>query len=181
MFQNPAATSCTILIVNQGTADLTIGTVSISGDFEIANDGCSGHAIPSLSSCSVSITPIGAGARTGQLSIASNDPAILTTLDIPLRGNDPVALAQGSAIVATYADIQTAAGDCGNWDDIRLQTTSPETPLAGSPVINLPLGITVSLLGGYDPAFESQTGSTTISGTLTISKGTVIIGNVIVL
>jgi hypothetical protein len=189
MFQTPPAASCTIVIVNQGTADLAISGVSISGDFVITSggDGCSGQIIPSLSSCSVTVTPGGAGARNGQLSITSDDPAT-ATLNVPLRGNDPVALVQvalvqGShdAIVATYADVQTAAGDCTNWDTIRMQADAFYAFPPESPVFNLPMGITVSLLGGYDPAFASQTGSTTISGTLTIGMGTVIIGNVIVM
>lgn len=183
LFQNPLAVSCTIFIVNQGTADLMInpGGVSFTGpnaaDFNITTDNCSGQTVASLSNCSVIFTfsPGAAGSRIAQLSVTSNDTST-STLNIPLRGNDPVALVQGSAIVATYADIQTAASDCSNWDDIRMQTGI----LSGTPDFNLPLGITVSLLGGYDPAFASQTGSTTISGTLTISMGTVIIGNVIV-
>ncbi len=174
-----------ITIVNQGAADLTINPtgVSISGDFAITSDNCStGLPISPLGSCAVYVTfsPTAGGSRTGQLSVASDD-TVKPVFNLPLRGNDPIALAQGSAIVATYADIQAAGGDCSNWDDIRLQTTSPETPLAESPVFNLPLGITISLLGGYDPAFASQTGSTTISGTLTISAGTVIVGNVVVM
>ncbi|HXX57167.1 MAG TPA: hypothetical protein VEI96_04145, partial [Thermodesulfovibrionales bacterium] len=90
-------------------------------------------------------------------------------------GNDPVVLVHDAAIVATYPDIQTALDNCSNLDIIKVQAA---TPLA-APDIDL-LGIAVSLLGGYDSAFLSQTGSTTLQGTLTITAGTVIIANVIV-
>lgn len=55
-----------------------------------------------------------------------------------------------------------------------------EGPFSETLDFNLPLGITISLLGGYDPAFGSRVRSTTIQGSLTISKGTAIVGNVIV-
>ena len=97
-------------------------------------------------------------------------------LIVPLGSNDPIALVHDSAIVATYSDIQTASDDCSNWDIIRMQAV----PLTDSPMFNLPLGIAVSLQGGYDAAFGSQTGFTTVQGTLTISKGTATVGNRIV-
>jgi hypothetical protein len=174
--------TATFLIVNQGTADLTILINGLSitgvnpGDFTITGDTCSGQTIPSLSSCSITVkfTPGGAGSRSAHLSVSSNDSAT-PTLDIPLFGNEPIALVHNSAIVATYSDIQTASNDCSNWDAIRMQAV----PLTESPVFNLPLGIAVSLQGGYDAAFGSQTGFTTVQGTLTITKGTVIVKNVI--
>jgi subtilisin family serine protease len=182
--QESTSTAFTISIVNQGTADLTISPEGISftglnpDDFSITNDNCSGHTISSLSGCTVVITfsPAAAGSRSGQLSIASND-ASTPVLNVLLRGNDPVALAQGTSIVATYPDIQTAADNCSNWDTVEMQAGS----FTENPDFNLPLGITVSLQGGYDTAFGSQNGFTTVHGTLTISSGVVIAGNVIVM
>jgi subtilisin family serine protease len=178
--QGLTSNALTFFIVNQGTADLTIplGGLSISGDFAITSDNCSGSTISSLSRCSISVTfsPGASGPRTGQVTITSNDTAT-SPLNVPLYGNDPVALVHDSEIVATYSDIQTASNDCSNWDTIRMQAV---TLTGTSPVFNLPLGIAVSLQGGYDPAFGTQTGSTTIQGTLTFSKGTVIVKNVIV-
>lgn len=171
----------TIVIANQGTANLTINSLSLGGanpsDFGIMTDGCSGQTISALASCTVTgtFTPGASGPRSGLLSIPSNDTST-PTLNVPLHGNDPVALAQGAAIVATYSDIQTASDNCANWETIQMQALT----LPGNPVINLPLGIAVSMQGGYDAAFESQPGFTTINGSLTVSKGTVIIGNVII-
>jgi Subtilase family/HYDIN/CFA65/VesB-like, Ig-like domain len=179
--QESTSTVFTISIVNQGTADLTISPagVSISGDFAITSDGCSNMIIHPLESCSVNVTfsPTAAGSRSGQLIIASNDVST-PVLNVLLRGNDPVALAQGSSIVATYPDIQTAADNCSNWDTIEMQAGM----ITESPDFNLPLGITVNLEGGYAQAFtEPPTDFTTIQGTLTISAGVVIAGNVIVM
>jgi hypothetical protein len=105
------------------------------------------------------------------LSIPSNDGAT-PVLNIPLRANDPVARAQGTGIIATYANIQTAVDNSASWDTIQMQAgTFPE-----SPVFDLPL----SLQGGYDTSFGSQTGLTTVQGNLTFSHGTVFIENVTV-
>jgi hypothetical protein len=173
----------TFHIVNQGTSDLTIPIDGLSitglnpGDFVITNDTCSGQTIPSLSSCSVTVifTPGAAGRRSAQLSVSSNDAAT-PVLDLPLTGNAPIALVHDSKIIATYSDLQAASDDSSNWDTLRMQAGT----LTESPAFNLPLGITVNLQGGYDTAFESQTGFTAVQGTLTITKGTIIIGNVIV-
>ena len=105
----------------------------------------------------------------------SNDP-FTPTLNVPWFGNDPVALAQGAAIVATFPNIQTASDNSDNWETLQMQALT----LNENPVINLPLGITVNMQGGYDAAFGAQTGFTAVNGSLTISKGTVIIGNVII-
>jgi hypothetical protein len=183
-FMNVATSDeATFLIVNQGTADLTIPVDGLSitglnpGDFAIITDTCSGQTIPSLSSCSITITftPGAGGRRSALLSVSSNDAAT-PVLDVPLSGNDPIALVHDSEIVATYSDIQTASTDSGNWDTILMQAVT----LTESPVFNLPLGITVGLYGGYDAAFGSQIAYTTAQGTFTIRKGTVIVGNVIV-
>ncbi len=191
-FINSSSNAFTLVIVNQGTADLTISGLSFTGtnstEFAITSDTCSGNTITSLSNCSVSVTfsPGAPGPRSAQLSIASN----VATLNVPLSGNDPIARVQDAsffrgrtlvsahAIVATYSDIQTASNDCSNWDIIQMQ--AGPLPFPENPVFNLPLGISVNLLGGYDPAFASQAGFTTINGTLTISRGTVTVGNVIV-
>ncbi len=176
----------TFIIVNQGTAPLDISNIAIAGlnpgDFAIPADSCTNQSIASLGNCSVTIrfSPGAAGSRSALLSFTSNDPSVLTTFDVSLRGNDPVALVQGTTILATYADISTALADCSNWQDIRMQVTTLVNPLT-SPDINLPLGITINFLGGFDPAFGTQTDFTYIQGQLTISKGTVIVGNIIII
>ena len=119
----------TFLIVNQGTADLTINGISIAGmnpgDFTITSDTCSGQTIPSLSSCSITVrfAPGAAGRRSAQLSVSSNDGAT-PILNVPLSGNDPIALVHDSEIVATYPDLQAASNGCSNWDTIRMQAVT---------------------------------------------------------
>jgi serine protease AprX len=170
------STPFTVVIANQGTADLTISGVSFVGtdlaDFAITGDTCLTGPIASLSSCSISATFSGAsGPIDAFLSISSTDP-VTPTLDIPLRDHDPVARAQGTGIVATYATIQTAVANSSSWDTIRMQTGT----LTESPVFDLPF----SLQGGYDPAFGTQAGLTTVQGDLAFSHGTVLVGNVTV-
>jgi subtilisin family serine protease len=175
-FINTTTGSFTVVIANQGFAPLTISTISLGGsspaDFHITNDGCSNQTKSSLSSCSITGTFSGSGGPSSALlSIPSNDGAT-PVLNIPLRANDPVARAQGTGIIATYANIQTAVDNSASWDTIQMQAgTFPE-----SPVFDLPL----SLQGGYDTSFGSQTGLTTVQGNLTFSHGTVFIENVTV-
>jgi len=94
--------------------------------------------------------------------------------------NNPVALVRNTTIVATYSHIQTAYNNCSNGDVIVMQATVfAETAFAESPDFNSPLNIAVGFQGGYDPSFGSQTGFSTIHGTLTISNGTVTVSNLI--
>ena len=60
---------------NSGNASLVINSVSVSGDFTIAQNHCIGSISPGFF-CSINVTfsPKVAGQRTGILTIASNDP-----------------------------------------------------------------------------------------------------------
>ena len=178
--------SSVFTIVNQGTADLLIGPspggVSVTGadpgDFLLTSDTCSGATVPSLGSCNVGVvfSPSAASLRSAELTVFSNDPAS-PRLFISLGGRGvlpgTIARMQSGTKVATYGVIQTAYGNCADGDVIAMEAaTFYESPVFSSP-------LTVDLEGGYDPSFFAQEGVTTISGTLTVSGGTVTIGNVI--
>jgi len=83
--------SKTFTISNTGTADLVIGTITITGtdavEFSIQSDNCTGHTIPPLETCAVEVvfSPASVGAKNANLSIPSNDPD-MPTLNVPLRG-----------------------------------------------------------------------------------------------
>jgi uncharacterized repeat protein (TIGR01451 family) len=70
----------TVTITNSGTANLTIGTVDITGadasQFVIASDNVSGEKLPPGASANVSVTfkPTLAGAYSANLTIPSDDP-----------------------------------------------------------------------------------------------------------
>ncbi|MFC2059405.1 SBBP repeat-containing protein, partial [Chloroflexota bacterium] len=81
----------TFTISNLGTADLEIGTVSVTGtddsEFSIQNDNCSGQTVAPLGSCTVDVvfSPSAPGAKSANLTITSDDP-YTPSLDISLSG-----------------------------------------------------------------------------------------------
>ncbi|MDI6752093.1 MAG: clostripain-related cysteine peptidase, partial [bacterium] len=81
----------TFTISNTGTADLIIGTLSITGidssEFSIQNDNASGQTIPPSGSRTVQVvfSPQSIGIKNVDLSIPSNDPEA-PTLNVVLSG-----------------------------------------------------------------------------------------------
>jgi Abnormal spindle-like microcephaly-assoc'd, ASPM-SPD-2-Hydin/Beta-propeller repeat len=75
-----------LILQNQGTAPLVVSALSISGDFSIAGNGCT-TPMAASTGCPVSLqfTPTAEGARTGSLTITSNDP-VNPQLTVPLSG-----------------------------------------------------------------------------------------------
>ena len=75
-----------IFLENLGTASLVISAVTVSGDFSLAAKGCTAP-VPQSTSCPVSLEfkPTAEGARTGLLTITSNDP-VNPQLSVPLSG-----------------------------------------------------------------------------------------------
>jgi hypothetical protein len=68
------STAQTVTLTNNDPADLTIGTLSVSGEFALSNDLCSGQVIASAASCTFDVTfsPLSDGAKTGSVSIPSD-------------------------------------------------------------------------------------------------------------
>ena len=60
-------------VTNSGTASLSIGTLTVSGDFALNSNTC-GASIPSDGTCTFGVTfsPTSAGAKSGSVSIPSN-------------------------------------------------------------------------------------------------------------
>lgn len=80
-----------VAVTNQGTADLEIGKVSITGanasEFEIIMDTCSGNSFACFESGTIGIrfSPAGKGAKSAAVTIGSNDPDT-AVIDVPLTG-----------------------------------------------------------------------------------------------
>lgn len=127
-----------LAITNQGTANLEIGKVSISGanasEFEIITDDCSGNSFVYSESGSVTIrfSPASPGEKSTVVTVGSNDPdapvinvpltatgiepPAVTTLEI--SGPDRVAEASGAQYVCTalYSDGTSAdVSDTVQW------------------------------------------------------------------
>ena len=87
--------SQTFTISNTGTANLVIGTASLTGadltDFIIRNDHCSGQTIAPAGNCTLQarFSPAGEGSKTADLSLPSNDPD-MPTLTVHLTGEGTI-------------------------------------------------------------------------------------------
>ena len=111
----------TFAVSNTGTAALSVGTVTISGDFAITGDTCSGASVQPSNTCTVSaaFVPTAAGTASGTLSIPSDDPDT-PVFDVALSGTGttttvlepnisvtPTTLAFGNVVVGTTSAPQT--------------------------------------------------------------------------
>lgn len=112
--QGTTSTPQTVTLANTGTAPLTIGGISVAGDFAIAATNC-GSSLAAGASCATSITftPIASGTRGGLLSIA--DSAAGGPHTINLSGSGAAAptikvVAPGASATLTDATPVTAGG-----------------------------------------------------------------------
>lgn len=166
-------------VTNRGAGSLTVNSVTIAGlnafELSIYANTCDGNTLAPMASCTFVVEPTTIGPKSAQININYGYPAV--TYTVPLSGNvtAPVARAQGAIVIATYSLIQTAYNNCTSGDAVRMQAAT----YYESPDLNSPSNIVISLEGGYDPAFGSQAGYTTIRGTLTIGNGTAAVGNLI--
>jgi len=75
-----------LTLANPGAAPLSVGSVTVTGDFAVGNDGCGGTTVAVAASCviDVTFTPTASGPRTGTVVIASNN--VGGTAVLPLSG-----------------------------------------------------------------------------------------------
>jgi parallel beta-helix repeat protein len=97
----------TFTVSNTGTADLVIGTISITGtnpgEFGKQNDNCSGQTIAPSGNCTVQavFSPTSAGGMSANLNIPSN----VLTVDVPLSGTGIKAVASVSPTSHNFGNI----------------------------------------------------------------------------
>jgi len=86
-----SSASTTFTITNKGTADLVMGTISLTGqnfsEFRIPREDCSGKTIGPQLTCTIDIlfSPVSTGIRTAFLTLPSNDPDS-SSLNVSLQG-----------------------------------------------------------------------------------------------
>ncbi len=171
----------TFTITNNTGSSTAINSVAIAGtdalEFFIFGDTCTGITLAPSGYCSftVAVVPVTTGAKSAEIGISYGDPAVVYTVPLTCTVVGPVARVQGTTIVATYSSIQTAYKDCVSGDIIKVQAITFPVNTNFNALADIP----VSLQGGYDSPFGSQMGFTTLQGALTISRGTVNVGNII--
>lgn len=87
--QGTTSPSQPMTLANTGNAVLHIGTLSITGDFQIQSDGCFNHALNPGASCAVGVTftPTNSGARSGTLTFNDNAGTSQQTVSLSGTGN----------------------------------------------------------------------------------------------
>jgi len=106
VYVGSSSSAQTFTVSNDGTADLVVGTINITGSgaghFAIQNDNCSGQTIAPTDSATLQVvfSPTSSGTKTAQLSIPSND-SDENPLNVSLQGRGEAgACNNGSANVA---------------------------------------------------------------------------------
>lgn len=99
---NTASAAQTFTVSNNGTADLTLGSITFSGAnaADFVQSGC-GSTVAIGASCTISVTftPSASGVRTATLTVNGNDPVNLpATVSLSGTGIQPVATLSATAI-----------------------------------------------------------------------------------
>jgi hypothetical protein len=165
---SPSAVGATVTVSYTVTsvAGTPTGTVTVGdGTISCGSDVATG-------SCSLTFPSTGTKTLTAQYSgntyfDQSTSPPVSHTV----TSGDPVRISETQVGYATIRDAYAAAAD-GN--TIEMQAVDfTET-------LGFDRNIAVILDGGYNSGFTSNTGTTSISGSMTISSGTVTVGNIII-
>ncbi|MBO0823528.1 MAG: choice-of-anchor D domain-containing protein [Actinobacteria bacterium] len=109
------------VVTSNGTSPLNVGSVTISGPFQISSDGCSGQSITPPGTCTIQVvfTPTATGTATGTLTIPSDGGTKTVTLsgtgaavaDLGISiGASPNPISTGKKAFLTYAVTLSNAG-----------------------------------------------------------------------
>ncbi len=105
-----------VAVTNSGNANLTLGTVTVSGanysDFNITSDTCSGQTITPNNTCTVSVafTPSLPLGESAVLKFPDNGPGSLQTLGLSGTGAAPVASLSPTYLTFSPQPVGTTGG-----------------------------------------------------------------------
>jgi len=158
---NTSATAQSVTLTNNGTAALTINSVSLTGTsaglFSITANTC-GTSVAAAAFCTISVnfTPTATGTFTAALSIADNAPGSPQTVSLTGVGQtSPAPIASLAATSISFPN--TVPGSTSASMSVTLTNTGGAT-----------LNIASIVLGGTNPTFFTQTttcGTTLASNT----------------
>ncbi len=152
--QGATSAAQSVTVTNSGAATLHISAVSVdpnAGDFA-ATSGCGG-AVPVNASCtiSVSFSPIGAGLRTGTVSIADDAPGSPHTVGLSGNGIGPPVTRPGVTVAPSVVAFPTTTlGTAVGSETVTVTSTG-----------NSPVHISSIILGGTNPGDFQMTDSCT--------------------
>ncbi len=81
------STAKSFTLTNTGAANMLVGTLTVSGDYSLVNNNCSGQTVLPAANCTFGVvfTPTATGTRSGSVSIPSN--AFNSPISVTLSGN----------------------------------------------------------------------------------------------
>jgi hypothetical protein len=158
------STAQTVTLTNNDITDLNIGTLSVSGEFALSNDLCSGQVIASTTSCTfdVSFSPLSNGAKTGSVSIPSDSVTSPDSLSLSGVG------VANTWYVATTGDngndCLSPGTPCATINGAITKATAGDTILVveGTYGETVVVNKNIALSGGWDSSFISKAGHSII-------------------
>lgn len=126
-------------VQNTGNADLNMASASVSGDFAISSDECSGTSVAPGGTCTISVTftPTQTGSLTGALTISDNAADSPQQVSLSGTGTQPAlslstsSLAFGDQAVGTTSTAQTVTITNTGTSDLHVSTVSTSGANAG--------------------------------------------------
>jgi hypothetical protein len=165
----PALSGVNLILKQNGTTK-AIGTTDVDGSYTFTSVNLGNYTVTaSKTGITFDADPV-AGMQNPVNIAVGPDQTINFTHPY---ANYLVRILSG-AVTKSYATLQSAADEAFSGDFIQTQATSLNENL------NFSSDISVTLKGGYNSDFTSQTGYTTIIGSLIISNGTVTVENMLI-
>ncbi|MEW6541136.1 MAG: immunoglobulin-like domain-containing protein, partial [Bacillota bacterium] len=177
IFVDNTSSARSFTITNNGTANLIVGAIVITGldagQFGIQNDQASGQTLTPGHSASLEVvfSPTSAGAKSALLRIPSNDPAN-SQLDVPLSGTGVLSDAQAVGADKTALTFDDIKGANTAADSITSDLTLPGSGANGTTFAWLSSDTSVIGNDGKVTRPSHTQGDKQITLTATISKGT---------
>ncbi len=172
-----------------GAAGSAAGTVTDGSSINcsIASDGTTSGVCSKTDS--VNTVVLTASPAAGSSAVWSGcTPGAVNTCNVTINANTtvtagfslfPVKRVEGGTTIKSYSTVQEAFSDPALKSGDIIETQ--ETTFNESPTFNLnDLNVSITLKSGFDAPFTSQTGYSTITGTLTISTGTLTVEDIVI-
>jgi len=129
---NQTSTAQAFTVQNTGNADLDMQSASVSGDFAISSDGCSGTTVPAGDTCTIDVTftPTQTGSLSGTLTISDNAADSPQQISLSGTGTQPVlslstsSLTFGDQAVGTTSAAQTVTITNTGTSDLHVASVS---------------------------------------------------------
>jgi hypothetical protein len=161
-------------VENTGNADLDMSSASVSGDFAISSDGCSGTTVSPGGTCTINVTftPTQTGGLSGTLTISDNAADSPQQVSLSGTGTQPVLSLSTSSLtfadqaVGTTSSAQTVTITNNGTSDLHVSTVSTSGTNPGdfsaspSGCADVPVGSTCTISVTFTPSASGARSAT---------------------